>query len=274
MSFLRSIIFNFIFFIVLFLNICIVCIISTINQNYGFAVWKWSSRILHLICKYIVNIDFEIVNPDNLPARNQALCVFGDKKNISFPNKINDPDDKACIFAVRHESTWETLILIHLFFRPVFVLKKQLIDVPFFGYMCSKLGMIAVDRDDGVKSLVQSSLSVKKMIESGHDVVIFPEGTRVKNGEFVPLKRGISLFYKKCNVDVIPIILNSGKFWPRRSFKKKSGTITVKVLKPIAPGYSADEFFSTLEKCFEVEIKQMNSQEINYEKDRCGVCDV
>jgi 1-acyl-sn-glycerol-3-phosphate acyltransferase len=190
------------------------------------------SRILGFITAKIGGIRFVIENEHNI---------------------INEP----AIYAIRHESTWETLMLIYKFKNPIFVLKQELLNVPLFGTLSKKTGTIAIDRSNGTRSLIGVLGKVEDSIANGHTVVIFPEGTRMSYGKFVPLKRGIALFYKKANCPVIPVIHNSGCFWPRRGFIKKPGVITVKFLDPIAPGLSKDEFMDRLNNIFDTEIKKL-----------------
>ncbi|MDR0753704.1 MAG: 1-acyl-sn-glycerol-3-phosphate acyltransferase, partial [Holosporaceae bacterium] len=161
------------------------------------------------------------------------------------------------IYAIRHESIWETLILIHKFKEPVFVLKEELLKIPLFGTLSKKAGAIAIDRNNGVKSLKSIVGQVEAAITQGHPVIIFPEGTRMLSGVYAPLKRGIALFYKKANCHVVPIIHNSGRCWPRRRFIKRPGMITVKIINPIRPGLSSDEFMDKLNDVFSTEVKKL-----------------
>jgi 1-acyl-sn-glycerol-3-phosphate acyltransferase len=165
--------------------------------------------------------------------------------------------EEPAIYAVRHESIWETLVLIQKFFEPIFVLKEELLKIPFFGALSSAAGTIAIDRNNGARSLMDMVGKVELAIRSGHAVVIFPEGTRMASGETISLKRGIALFYSRCNCPVVPVIHNSGRFWPRRGFLKKPGTISVKFLDPILPGLSKDEFMDKLNRIFYSEVKKM-----------------
>jgi 1-acyl-sn-glycerol-3-phosphate acyltransferase len=202
------------------------------NQRHVFAFWRYLSMIMNFITAKIGGIDYVIENEENIPK-------------------------EAAIYAIRHESMWETLILIHKFNEPVFVLKEELLKIPLFGALSKEAGAIAIDRNNGVKSLKGVIGQVEAAIAQGHPVIIFPEGTRMPSGIYVHLKRGIALFYKKANCCVVPIIHNSGRFWPRRKFIKKSGTITVRIINPIAPGLSSDEFMDKLNDVFSAEVKKL-----------------
>jgi 1-acyl-sn-glycerol-3-phosphate acyltransferase len=202
------------------------------DEKYVFAFWKYLSRTLNFITEKIGGISFTIDNEQNL---------------------LQGP----AIYALRHESTWETLILIHKFKDPVFVLKKELLSIPLFGALSRKAEAIAIDRNQGIKALMYAVRRVEKSIKNGHHVVIFPEGTRSFPGEYVPLKRGIAMFYERSNCPVVPVVHNAGTFWPRRGFIKKPGRVSVNFLPPIAAGLSKDEFMDKLNDAFRQEIERM-----------------
>jgi 1-acyl-sn-glycerol-3-phosphate acyltransferase len=202
------------------------------ESKYVFMFWHYLSLALGFITAKISGIKFVVENENNI---------------------LKEP----AIYAIRHESTWETLMLISKFHEPIFILKKELLNIPLFGVLSQKAGTIAIDRDHGTRSLIGVLEKVEKAIRNGHPVIIFPEGTRMQHGVYVQLKRGISLFYKKANCSVVPVIHNAGRFWPRRGFIKKPGMITVKFLDPIAPGLSKDEFMDKLNQTFSVEIGKL-----------------
>ena len=207
------------------------------QDKYIFGFWHYLSKFLSFLSSHLIGISYHIENQENIP-------------------------EGAAIFAMRHESVWETLVLIHKFKKPIFVLKKELLDIPFFGYLAKKSGSIPVDRAHGMKSLMEASRKVEQAIAEGHHVIIFPEGTRVANGSHVELKRGISFFYRRSQCPVIPVVHNSGKFWPRRSFLKKSGDISVIVCDPIQPGLSADDFMEKLNSVFYNEVEKLKHENV------------
>ena len=206
------------------------------SEKVVYKYWFVFSAMFRFIVKYIGGIDFKIENEQYLKT------------------------DGRVIFASRHESMWETIALISFFRKPVFVMKKELHDIPLFGLLSDKVHSIYVDREHGLKALIEVSRQISSALDDNRQVIIFPEGTRMPSGEFVPLKRGISLFYKKNNCKVVPVIHDSGKFWPRRSFKKNSGTVTVKFMKPIGPGLSQDEFMDRLNGIFQTEISKLENK--------------
>ncbi|MDR1982455.1 MAG: 1-acyl-sn-glycerol-3-phosphate acyltransferase [Holosporaceae bacterium] len=205
------------------------------NRKYVFIFWHYLSIILEFITAKISGIK----------------CRVENEKNIL---------KKPAIYAMRHESTWETLILISKFKEPIFVLKEELLKLPLFGAMAKKAGTISVDRKNKTKALRDAIDRVENSINKGHPVIIFPEGTRMAAGEYVPLKRGIALFYEKINCTVVPVVHNSGYFWPRRGFIKKPGTIIVRFMDPIVPGLSRDEFMDKLNDVFHTEIDKLREK--------------
>ncbi len=151
------------------------------------------------------------------------------------------------ILACKHQSAWETLIFSTLVKRFVIVLKKQLMHIPGYGAYLSKLNSIVIDRSNGAKSLKSMLAQGKKAIANNFSILIFPEGPRGQYGERGNYQRGVSIMYKELNVSVVPVALNSGKFWARRSKFKKPGCITMEFLDPIPAGLPRDEFLTLLE---------------------------
>lgn len=233
---LRSILLNIVLFV--FMSAYVLCGVFMLpfSERAVYKYWFIFSDIFRFISKYVGGIDFVIENKQYLKT------------------------DGRVIFASRHESMWETLAFISLFSKPVFVMKKELHDIPLFGQLADKVNSIYVDREHGLKAIIEVSRQISEALDRGCQVIIFPEGTRMPSGEFVPLKRGISLFYKKNNCKVVPIIHNSGKFWARRSFKKNPGTITVKFMEPIEPGLPQDEFMDKLNSIFQTEISKLENK--------------
>jgi 1-acyl-sn-glycerol-3-phosphate acyltransferase len=155
------------------------------------------------------------------------------------------------IFAAKHQSAWDTLVLSILLDRPAFVLKQELLNVPFFGWYLRRCGMIAVDRQGKAAALKRMLAAAAAVAGSGRPILIFPEGTRVPPGEHRPFQPGVAALYGHLNLPVVPVALNSGLYWGRRSFQKRSGVITLEFLEAIPPGLPRKEFVSTLEASIE-----------------------
>jgi 1-acyl-sn-glycerol-3-phosphate acyltransferase len=157
----------------------------------------------------------------------------------------------AVLVAAKHQSTWETFALLTLFDDPTFILKRELLWLPFWGWYARHAGMIPVDRGGGKAVLVAMAAGVRAALAEGRQVIVFPEGTRRAAGAEPSYKYGIAHLYGDCGAPCVPIALNSGLFWPRRRFLRYPGKITVEVLDPIAPGLATDAFFARLKQAIE-----------------------
>ena len=146
----------------------------------------------------------------------------------------NIPRDQAGIIFSRHESTWETLALTKIFPPQAWVLKRELLWIPFFGWALAVLEPIAIDRNAGRKAINQIIEQGQSRLEAGRWIVVFPEGTRLAPGETKKFGVGGALLAAKSGYPVLPVAHNAGEFWPKRGFLKKPGTIRVVIGKPIA----------------------------------------
>jgi 1-acyl-sn-glycerol-3-phosphate acyltransferase len=157
----------------------------------------------------------------------------------------------ALLIASKHQSLWETFALLWLFSDPAFILKRELLWVPFFGWYAWKARMIPVDR--GRRGVALADMTERACVELGHgrQIVIFPEGTRRAPGAEPSYKFGIAHLYGETGQPCLPIALNSGLFWPRRSFMRYPGTIVAEVLDPIPSGLSKSEFAERLQDAIE-----------------------
>lgn len=153
----------------------------------------------------------------------------------------------AAIIASKHQSAWDTLIFHVLMKDPVYVLKRELLLVPFLGWYLRKAGSIAIDRAGGFRSLKAMLPEVDRALAEGAKVIVFPEGTRTAPGERASYQPGIAALYARCSAPVVPVALNSGLFWGRRRFIKRPGVITIEVLPPFPPGLRSADFLSCLE---------------------------
>ena len=152
----------------------------------------------------------------------------------------------ACLVAAKHQSAWETFGLIPLFRDPALLMKRELFWIPLHGWFSSKFEMIPVDRDKGPAALRGMLREAKKRVAQGREIIIFPEGTRRVPGAPSDYKTGVLLLYEALGIPCVPLALNSGVFWPRRSFVRKPGTIIVEFLDPIPPGLPRAEFLERL----------------------------
>jgi 1-acyl-sn-glycerol-3-phosphate acyltransferase len=150
------------------------------------------------------------------------------------------------LVASKHQSLWETFALLPLFDDPAFILKRELLWIPFFGWYAWKGGMIPVNRGKRSQALADMTVRGREELARGRQIVIFPEGTRRAPGAEPNYKYGIVHLYAETATTCLPIALNSGLFWPRRSFLRYPGTIVVEVLDPIAPGLDKKAFAEQL----------------------------
>lgn len=158
-----------------------------------------------------------------------------------------------CIIAAKHQSAWDTLIFSQFLEMPSYVIKRELVWLPLFGWYLSKLGVIAVDRSGGAKALRSLITQAQALAAAGRPIVIYPEGSRTAPGQRRPYQPGIAALYRQLGLPVVPVALNSGLFWGRRSFRKQPGCISLEILPPIPPGLDRKVFLEELESRIEGE---------------------
>ena len=157
----------------------------------------------------------------------------------------------ACIVACKHQSLWETFALFMLLDDPTFVLKRELMWIPLFGWLARKAGMIPIDRAGRTRALARMMARSREEIARGRQIVIFPEGTRRPPGAEPHYLPGVALLYGGTALACVPIALNSGLFWPRRSLIRHPGTVLVEVLDPIPAGLDRRAFLTRLQSTLE-----------------------
>jgi 1-acyl-sn-glycerol-3-phosphate acyltransferase len=145
----------------------------------------------------------------------------------------------ACIIAAKHQSALETFKIHLIVDDPAIVLKRELLNIPIIGWYMSRSGSIPIDRSGRTKALSGMTVAARKAAADGRPIVIFPEGTRAAVGETRPYKSGVAAMYQDLNVPLVPMALNSGLLWPKDSFFKKRGLVTVEFLPPIPPACRA-----------------------------------
>ena len=180
--------------------------------------------------------------------------------DVEFRHRERIPSGGALV-AAKHQSIWETFALVLVFSDPIFVLKRELIWIPFFGWCARKVGCIAVNRKTAATATMNTlNRAAQEAVGAGRQLLIFPEGTRRPPGAPPAYKKGIVLLYQKLGVPCIPVALNSGLFWPRRQFIRNPGTIVVDILEPIPAGKPKTEFFETLQSKIETVSLQLNEE--------------
>ena len=150
--------------------------------------------------------------------------------------------------ASSHQSMFETFFLQTIFNSPVFILKKELLKIPIFGWYLKKIGSISISRDKISKDNLGFFNKVSKtVLNSDRPLIIFPQGTRVLPHERPPLKKGASRIYENLNIACQPVAINSGYVWPKEGKKIAKKTITISILPKINKGLEAKEFLKNLE---------------------------
>jgi 1-acyl-sn-glycerol-3-phosphate acyltransferase len=169
---------------------------------------------------------------------------------VEFRNLEKIPPGPLLI-ASKHQSSWETFALLLILSDPAYIMKRELMWIPLFGWYAWKAGMIPVDRSRGSQALTWMNARARRETARGRQIIIFPEGTRRAAGAPPTYKYGVVHLYTELNVACLPIALNSGLFWPRRSILRYPGTIRVEVLDPIPPGLPKNAFFARVQSDIE-----------------------
>lgn len=219
---IRSLLFN----IVFYLSIIIQMLIYTpffffLPHKKAWAIPKFWGRSNLWLQKHIAGTDLILEGLENLP-------------------------DGAYIVAAKHQSFWDVFAFLSHLDDPVFILKRELMRIPFFGWYLAKMKMIPVDRGSGLKAVNSMLAGAQIAIKEGRQIVIFPEGTRREPGAEPHYKYGIVRLYTELNIPVIPIAHNAGLYWPRHKFLRYPGAIRARILPPIEPGLDKDVFLARL----------------------------
>lgn len=190
------------------------------------------ARIILSLLRVTVNINFEIRGLHKVPS-------------------------DTCIISSKHQSTWETVAYLAIWSDPVMFLKSELFYIPLWGCYVRKLGMVAVRRTGGLGAIKSMISGAKQHADASRQLIIFPEGTRKRPGESPDYKPGVFALYERFKLTCVPVALNSGCYWPRRSFQKYPGRVIVEILDPILPGLSRSEFEQRMEATIEVAAEEL-----------------
>ena len=167
-------------------------------------------------------------------------------------------NNKKFFIASAHQSQFETFFLQSLFNCPVFILKKELLSIPIFGWHLKKIDSISIDRNKITKDNLYFTNQIKKHVNnSDRPIIIFPQATRVDVMDRTPFKKGVKRIYEELNIYCQPVALNSGSVWPKNGKLKPNKILTVSILDPISPGKNSDEFINMLEKNIYEEIDKI-----------------
>ena len=178
---------------------------------------------------------------------------------ISIKGRENIINNEKFFIAASHQSMFETFYLQTIFNSPVFILKKELLLIPIFGWYLKKIGSISIKRNKVTKDNLGFFDDISKMMAtSNRPLIIFPQGTRVLPDERPPFKKGASRIYEQLNVNCQPVAINSGYVWPKKGKKKSNKIITISILKPIPSGLTKENFIQILEKNIYSELDLIN----------------
>lgn len=186
--------------------------------------------------------------------------------DVRWRGRENIPP-RSCIVACKHQSAWDTFALYAVLDDPIYILKRELMWIPLFGWYMRKAGLIAIDRSAGMAALARMTNRAQRALTGSRprQLVIFPEGTRRAPGAAPSYKPGIVHLYAKAGVPCVPAALNSGLFWPRRSLFRLPGTIVVEFLPPIAPGFDRTKLLAHLQHAIEDASARLHRESENRE---------
>lgn len=235
MILLRAAAFNFAFYVsCLVIGIAVlpgIVLPSAFMQGVG---TYWSRYSIWLL-RVIVGTDWEVRGTENLP---QGPAVF----------------------AVKHQSAWDTLFFPAYLGNPAMIAKKELRLIPFYGWYSWRAGTIWVDRKRGLSALRGLVHGARDALNAGRNIVVFPQGTRTRPGQDAAYQPGIAALYAGLDAPVVPVALNSGLYWPRRGFIKRPGTIVVEFLQPVPPGLARAAFQDSLRESIETATARLEDE--------------
>jgi 1-acyl-sn-glycerol-3-phosphate acyltransferase len=222
MIFVRSLIFNILFYINMIVRMIIFTpIYFIVSREKAWFVPKNWALSNHWLMKQVVGCDYTIEGLEHI-------------------------QDKACIIAPKHQSFWDAYAFVPFVPDPIYILKRELMWIPLFGWYLAKMKMIPVHRGSRTVALKSIVRGAKPAVADGRQIMIYPEGTRRAPGDEPAYKYGIAHMYYELGIPVIPIAHVAGLFWPRRKFMRYPGTIKCRVLPPIEPGLSKEAFLEKL----------------------------
>jgi len=187
-----------------------------------------------------------------------CLRIFLSTK-IIIKGKENIISNEKFFIASSHQSMFETFFLQTIFNSPVFILKKELLKIPIFGWYLKKIGSISINRNKTTKDNIGFFDFICKLINtSNRPLIIFPQGTRLPSEDRSPFKKGAGRIYEELKIKCQPVAINSGKVWPKTGPKKANLVLTISILNPIEYGMNKDIFLKTLQNNIYAELDNLN----------------
>ena len=222
MIILRSILFNTLFYASLILQMILLSPYYFLApRKKAFVIPKNWARSNHWLMEKVVGTTFTVEGLENIP-------------------------EGGYILAPKHQSLWDTYALLPWLDDPVYILKRELMWIPIFGWYVARQKMIPVDRGARGKVMVKVMERAKEEMAAGRQLIIYPEGTRRSPGAPPEYKYGIARLYRDLQVPVVPVVMHPGLFWPKNALARYPGHFKIRILPPIQPGLGQGEFQETL----------------------------
>ncbi|MCB1428361.1 MAG: 1-acyl-sn-glycerol-3-phosphate acyltransferase [Nitratireductor sp.] len=235
MLFLRSLVFNIAFYLATAIQLVFwTPVFFFLPRRLGWKVVRLWGKINLWLQYHIVGTRFDFRGIDNIP---QA---------------------RHFIVAAKHQSSWETYTILLFLKDPSYILKRELMFIPLFGWFMAKMNVIPVRRGRGGAALAAMTGSAREQYQGGREIIIYPEGTRKASGAEPAYKYGITHLYSELGATILPVALNSGLFWPRQSFLRHRGTIVMEFLPVIEAGLTKDAFAAELQDRIETATGRLN----------------
>ena len=222
MLYIRSLAFNFVFYVSLVFQMILWTPYYFLSPRYrAWFVPKFWARTSLWLQEKIAGTKSEVTGIENLP-------------------------DGSFILAPKHQSFWDAIAFFPYLRDPLYILKRELMWIPFFGWYIAKMEMIPVNHGKRSVALRAVVVATRKKMQNGRQLIIYPEGTRRTPGDEPAYKWGIAELYSELDLPVAPVAHVAGLYWPRRKFLRFPGTIKARFLPPIPAGLDKDEFMRRL----------------------------
>lgn len=228
MTWLRSALFNVFFFVFSATYSALLLPLLLLPRRWLLQPIRFWAKLIITMLRLLCGIRVRVTGREHLPA-----------------------DGGPALIAAKHQSAFDTVVWLALLPDPAYVLKRELLDIPLWGWLARGTGMIAVDRLSGATAMRHLLRAGQAAAAEGRQMVIFPEGTRVAPGERRPYQPGVAALAAATGLPVLPVATDSGVFWGRRAFRKRPGVITIAVLPPLPAGLRRDALLRRLEDAIE-----------------------
>ena len=239
MIFIRSALFNLVFYVNLVTQMIVFSPFYFLApRRYSWIIVRNWIRSSDWLLRLIVGTTYEIEGLENMPRG-------------------------GCIIAPKHQSMWDPFALLPYYNDPFYILKRELTWIPLFGWYVMKMRMVPINRGSKSKVMPEVLAMTRERMAQGRHLIIYPEGTRRPVGADPEYKYGVARLYHDLDVPVVPIAMNPGLFWPRRKFLRYPGLIRVRVLEPIRPGLTAEDFYNRLIEVTESATNELMAQAID-----------